>query len=173
MIGTASGKSAAPWEITRFPQSGVTFYPTGSTPVAGNSMDLPPTTTGAGCTWLASPGVFASASAKDQKMNADGTGGWLAHADAGWVVVRKFTDMPSGMAATGEAEIEIYMNNPMNTGNSTPYMEVEIQGPYAAVPMGGAGVSWTVTWFVRKLPSGVTAMAGSQPLADFVQSLVQ
>ncbi len=63
LIGTATGKSAAPWEITRFPQSGVTFYPTGSTPVAGNGMDLPPTTTGADCTWLASPGVFASASA--------------------------------------------------------------------------------------------------------------
>ena len=172
MIGTAAGKSAAPWEITRFPQSGVTFYPTGSAPVAGNGMDLPATTTGAGCTWLASPGTFASASAKDQKMNADGTGGWLAHADAGWVIVRKFTDMAAGMAATGEAEIEIYMNNPGNTGNSTPYMEVEIQGPYGAVGMGQM-VNWNVTWFVRKLPTGVTATAGNQQLADFVTSLVQ
>ena len=163
MIGTAAGKMAAPWEITRFPQAGVTFYPTGSTPVAGNMMKLPDTTTGAGCTWLTAP---ASLPADDQKMNADGTGGWLAHAANDWVVIKKFTDMPASQAAAAEAEIEIYLSKDAN------YMEVEVQGPYAAVPT-GAGVSWTVTWFVRKLPSGVMATAGNQALVDFVKSVVQ
>ncbi len=105
-------------------------------------------------------------------MNADGTSGWLAHADADWVVIRKFADTPASMAATGEAEIEVYMNNPGNTSNSTPYMEVEIQGPYGAVGMGQM-VDWTVTWFIRKLPSGVTATAGSQALVDFVKSVIE
>ncbi|HWP09458.1 MAG TPA: hypothetical protein VNN72_27140 [Polyangiaceae bacterium] len=165
MIG--SGKMAAPWEITRFKQAGVTFYPTGSDTPKGNAdMDPPAFTMGAGCTWVASPGTFASASAKDQKLFADGKDGWLAHAEDDWVIVKKFTDM-NGMAATGESEIQVYMNNPGNTGNPTPYMEVEQQGAYGAVG------TWTVTWFVRKLPSGVTAMAGSQALVDFVKSLVQ
>jgi hypothetical protein len=165
MIG--SGKMAAPWEITRFKQAGVTFYPTGGAPAGGNGMDLPATTTGAGCTWVTAPGTFASASAPDQKLFADGMDGWLAHAEDDWVIVKKFTDIPSSMAATGEAEIEMYMNNPGNTGNPTPYMEVEQQGAYG--PVG----TWTVTWFVRKLPSGVTATAGNQMLVDFVKSLVQ
>ncbi len=165
MIGTASDTSAAPWEITRFPQGGVTFYPTGTTPVAGNGMELPPTTTSEGCTWLTAPATLPTA---DQKMNADGTGGWLAHADGDWVVVKTFTDMPAGSppAATAEAEIEIYLSK------DADYMEVEMQGPYAAVPM-GTGVTWTVTWFVRKLPTGVMTNAPNKPLADFVKSLVQ
>jgi len=165
---TGSGKMAAPWEITRFKQAGVTFYPTGSDTPKGNAdMDPPVFTMAAGCTWVAAPGTFASASAKDQKLFADGKDGWLAHAENDWVIVKKFTDT-NGMAATGESEIQAYLNNPDNAGNPTPYMEVEQQGAYGAV-----GTAWTVTWFVRKLPSGVTAMAGSQALVDFVKSLVQ
>jgi hypothetical protein len=163
MTGGAAGVMAAPWEITRFPQAGVTFYPTGSTPVAHGTATLPPTTTGAGCTWLTAPATRPSG---DQKMFADGTGGWLAHAAGDWVVVKKFTDTPENQAAPNEAEIEIYLSS------AADYMEVEQQGPYGAVPTGGM-VTWTVTWFVRRLPQGVTPTAGSQPLADFVAGLVQ
>jgi hypothetical protein len=163
MTGAAASVMAAPWEITRFVTAGVTFYPTGSTPVAGGSMALPTTTTGAGCTWLTAP---ATRPATDQKMLADGTGGWLAHAAGDWVVVKKFTDTPANMAAPNEAEIEIYLSS------NADYMEVEQQGPYGAVPMGGM-VNWTVTWFVRRLPQGVTPTAGNQALVDFVQTLGQ
>jgi hypothetical protein len=76
------------------------------------------------------------------------------------------------MAAPGEAEIEMYMNNPGNTQNPLPYMEVEVQGPYGAVGQAQM-VNWTVTWFVRKLPDGVTATAGNAELVSFVQSLLQ
>ncbi len=176
MIGTAAGKSAAPWEVTRFPQSGVTFFPSGGTATTAkntaNNMDPAPTTTSAGCQWVSSPGVFASASAKDQLLVLNGVNNWLAHADAGWVVVKKFTNTPAGMIAPGEGEIDIYMNNPGNSGNPLPYMEVEEQGPYGAVGQGQM-VDWTVIWFVRKLPDGVTASAGNQQLVDFVKSLVQ
>jgi hypothetical protein len=176
MIGSASGKSAAPWEITRFGQSGVTFFKSGGTPTMvknmANGMDQPPTMDAAGCTWLTSPGTFVSTSAKDQLLVVNGAGGFLAHADSNWVVVKKFTATPANMIATGEGEIDIYMNNPGNSGNPLPYMEVEEQGPYGAVAQ-GAGVTWTVTWFVRPLPSGAMATAGNQQLADFVQSLVQ
>ncbi|HSU38700.1 MAG TPA: DUF4380 domain-containing protein, partial [Polyangiaceae bacterium] len=176
MIGTAAGKSAAPWEVTRFAQSGVTFFPSGGTVTTAkntaNNMDPAPTTTSAGCQWVSSPGVFASASSKDQLLVLNGVNNWLAHADAGWVVVKKFTNTPASMIATGEGEIDIYMNNPGNSGNPLPYMEVEEQGPYGAVGQGQM-VNWTVIWFVRKLPDGVTATAGNQQLVDFVKSIVQ
>jgi hypothetical protein len=162
MTSQVANVMAAPWEITRFPQAGVTFYPTGSTPVALGAATLPPTTTGAGCTWLAAP---ATRPAGDQKMFADGTGGWLAHAAGDWVVVKKFTDTPANMAAPNEAEIEIYLSS------AADYMEVEQQGAYGAVT--SAAVDWTVTWFVRRLPQGVMPTAGNQALVDFVQTLVQ
>ena len=176
MIGSASGKSAAPWEITRFAQTGVTFFKSGGTvssvkPMAQN-MDQPTTMDAAGCTWLKSPGTFASASSKDQLLTVNGAGGWLAHADGTWVVVKKFTATPANMIATGEGEIDIYMNNPGNTSNSIPYMEVEEQGPYGAVAQ-NMNVNWTVTWFVRPLPSGAMPVPGDSTLASFVQSLVQ
>jgi hypothetical protein len=164
-----SGKMAAPWEITRFKQAGVTFYPTGSdTPKGTDTMDKPVFTMGAGCTWVTAPGTFATDSAKDQKLLADGADGWLAHAEDDWVIIKKFADIPAGAAATGESEIQVYMNDKRNTDNPTPYMEVEQQGAYGAV-----GMAWTVTWFVRKLPSGVMATAGNQALVDFVKSVVQ
>jgi hypothetical protein len=162
MTGSGAGAMVAPWEISRFPQAGVTFYPTGSAPFAG-SMALPATTTGAGCTWLTAP---ASPPPDHQKLFADGTGGWLAHAEADWVVVKKFADTPAGMAAPNEAEIEIYLSP------ESPYMEVEQQGPYGSIAS-GATATWTVTWFLRRLPTGVTPTAGSQQLVDFVQGLGQ
>jgi hypothetical protein len=82
------------------------------------------------------------------------------------VIVKKFADTPASMAAPNEAEIEIYLSK------DSPYMEVEQQGAYGAVGT-ASPLEWTVTWFVRKLPSGVTATAGSQALVDFVNGLVQ
>jgi hypothetical protein len=164
MTATAAGKSFAPWEITRVFKRGLTFYPTGTGgPTAAGTFMAVPTTSGAGCTWHEAP---ATGPAEDQKLNADGSGGWLAHADGDSVIIKKFADLPSGMAATGEAEIQIYVSSTQN------YIEVEQQGAFKAVDM-GMSETWTVTWFVRKLPSGVTATVGSQALVDFVNSVVQ
>jgi hypothetical protein len=40
------------------------------------------------------------------------------------------------------------------------------------LPM-GMSFTWSVTWFVKKLPQGVTASVGNEDLVAFVQSLVQ
>ncbi|HEX6764365.1 MAG TPA: hypothetical protein VF103_02780, partial [Polyangiaceae bacterium] len=157
---TATGQSFAPWEITRVFRSGITFWPTGSAPRAGGSFQLPPTTDSAGCTWHTAP----TANGSDQKLLANGTGGWLAHADGDIVIVKKFAD--TNMPAPGEDEIELFVSGTAN------YIEVEQQGAYQAVA-NGANMDWTVTWFVKRLPSGVTATAGNQALVTFVQSLVQ
>jgi hypothetical protein len=163
MTGGAANVMAAPWEITRFPQAGITFYPTGTTPIARGTATLPPTTTGEGCTFLTAPATRPSA---DQKMFADGNDGWLAHAVNDWIIVKSFQDMSADQAAPEEAEIEIYLSS------TADYMEVEQQGPYAAVPMGGT-VDWTVTWYVRRLPPGLMPTAGNPALVQFVDELVQ
>lgn len=163
-ITSASGGAIAPWEITRVPSGGLTFYPTGTgEPTAGGTFPLPTTTTGAGCTWFQYP---AGQAAADQKLLADGSGGWLAHVTGDIVLVKKFMDVPAGAAATGEAEIELFVSG------SSAYVEVEQQGAVQTLAAGGM-LTWPVTWIARRLPAGLTPSAGSQELVDFVQSLVQ
>ena len=153
----------APWEITRVGPGGLTFYPTGAdAPRSGGGFALPPTQTAAGCTWYQHPGTAPGA---NQKLLADGSGGWLAHVAGGVVLVKKFADVPLGMAAPSEAEIEIYVDGQGH------YVEVEEQGAYQPVPAGQT-LTWPVTWIVRPLPAGIDATAGSADLVAFVQSLV-
>ncbi len=153
----------APWEITRLGPGGLTFYPTGGdAPRAGGGFSLPPTQTAAGCTWYQHPG---SAPGADQKLLADGSGGWLAHVAGDVVLVKKFADVPAGMAAPGEAEIELFVDG------RGRYVEVEEQGAYQPVPAGQT-LTWPVTWIVRRLPAALDATAGSPDLVAFVQSLV-
>ncbi|MES1209452.1 MAG: DUF4380 domain-containing protein [Pseudomonadota bacterium] len=153
----------APWEITRVGPGGLTFYPTGTdAPRAGGAFKLPPTQTAAGCTWYQHPGT---APGTDQKLLADGSGGWLAHVAGDAVLVKKFADVPAGMAAPGEAEIEIFVDG------QGRYVEVEQQGAYQSLPAGQT-LTWPVTWIVRTLPAGLDATAGSADLVAFVQTLV-
>lgn len=164
MTASASGKSFAPWEITRVHKRGITFYPTGTAPgVAGAGFPIIPTTTGAGCTWhQATPGAGT-----DQKIHADGgVGGWLAHVDGDVLLVKQFGDIPVAQQAPDEGEIEIYVSGPEE------YIEIEQQGPYTPIAM-GESKTWTVTWHVRKLPAGMTAAVGDQMLVDYVTSLIQ
>lgn len=163
-ITSAAGDGMyAPWEITRLGPGGLTFYPTGAdAPRAGGGFALPPTTTAAGCTWYQHPGT---APGVDQKLLADGAGGWLAHVAGDVVLIKKFPDVPLGMAAPTEAEIEIFVDG------RGRYVEVEEQGAYQPVPAGQT-LSWPVTWIVSALPSGLVAGAGNPDLVTFVQSLV-
>jgi hypothetical protein len=159
---TGAGQSFAPWEITRVFKRGITFWPTGTAPRAIGSMALPPTMDAAGCTWHQAP----TANGADQKLFANASAGWLAHVDGDIVIVKKFPDIMPSQAAPNEDEIEVYVSGAQN------YIEVEQQGAYQAVAM-GEDFRWTVTWFVRRLPAGVTATVGNQQLVSFVQSLVQ
>lgn len=164
MTVNAAGKSYAPWEITRVFKRGITFYPTGTQPgVPGGSFPIIPTTTGAGCTWFDA----ADATSADQKIHADGgPGGWLAHVDGDVLLVKKFGDIPVSQQAPDEGEIEIYVSGTQN------YIEIEQQGPYGPIAM-GESKTWTVTWYARKLPPGLTATVGNQMLVDYVSSLIQ
>jgi hypothetical protein len=162
LVATAANKMFAPWEISRVYKRGLTFWPTGTAPRAGTQFPIAPTTAEFGCTWHQAP----TANGTDQKLFANGTGGWLAHVDGDVVIVKKFPDIMASQAAPNEDEIEIYVAGMAN------YIEVEQQGAYQAVAMGSM-LTWRVDWIVRRLPTGVTATAPNQALVTFVQSLVQ
>lgn len=152
----------APWQITRVPPGGLSFFPTGS----GN---FPPSNLAVreqgGVTWY----VYDRAAITDhQKLFADGSEGWLAHANvgAGTLLVKTFGVVPRAEQAPGEAQIEIYAS-PAHT-----YVEVEVQGAYRTIAP-GAVLAWRVVWLARKLPAGMVAAAGSAPLLAFVRGVVE
>lgn len=158
--GTAS-KRVAPWEITRVVGGGLTFYASDSAPTAG-TMPLLTTTTGAGCVWFKhTPSIMES------KLFGDGKG-WIAHVTPqNLVLIKTFPDIQQAQAATGEAEIEIYSAPPAKN-----YVEVENQGAISEIPAGGM-LNWTVRWYLRTLPSNVTATPGNEALVTFVTQTIQ
>jgi hypothetical protein len=151
-----SARRLAPWEITRVAPGGLTFYASDSAPTGDRK---PATTIAAGCVWL----EHAASIAVDSKLFGDGKG-WLAHVTPDNVLLLKvFDDVAPGAAANGEAEIELY------TGAG--YDEIEAQGSYAEIQPGAAR-DWTVRWYLRALPSGVTRSAGNAELVALVEGLL-
>ncbi len=154
--GTAA-VSVAPWEITRVPTGGIAFFPLGSGGVAGNST-LTVSQLGAEL-WFDS----ATQGAQDQKLFADGGGGWSAHAAQGHLFVKRFVDVPAGGAASGEAEIEIY--------SGAGYVELEVQGVLTSLAV-GASLVWTTEWKVVPIPAGIPVESGSAALVELAVEVV-
>jgi hypothetical protein len=150
-------KRYAPWEVTRVRSRGLTFFPTGSWP----SGPLRVERLGA-ATWFAhNPDLLNETG---QKALASGTQGILAHAAQRFLYVKSFPNVAPDLRAPGEAEVEIYANN--------RYVEAEVQGPYTTIePCSSA--SWTVAWYLRRLPHNVVAFPGSAELLAFAASVVR
>jgi Domain of unknown function (DUF4380) len=157
-----SAQSFAPWEITRVAPSGIMFFPMGAGGVRKGSQDLLNVTVVAGVAWFA---YDASVIANDQKLFADGTEGWIAHANDGLLLIKSFSDISLAQAAPSEAEIEIFANA------SHTYVELENQGAYAPISAGGTS-TWSVRWFVRPVPASIPTAVGSAALVDYVRSVI-
>jgi hypothetical protein len=160
LVNTGSDeRSFAPWEISRVPPGGLTFYPTGSNaPTSGSFEPIPVAESGA-VTWFEHTPANITG---QHKLFADGDRGWLAHTKDGLVFVKSFDDQALSSAAPGEAEIELY---------ATPeYEEVEQQGAYTSISP-DQSLSWTVTWFLRPMPEGATATPGDTALVEFIDAL--
>jgi hypothetical protein len=155
-IKASKALQAAPWENCRVPRGGLAFFPSGSSLTKG---PLTMTESG-GMVWFddVSKSVTGTNGAK---AVADGSGGFMAYALGGNLLVRKFTDTPASAQAPKEGEDEIY-------AGTAGFLELEVQGPYTSIPAGGS-LSWTVAWRIVKIPNSVTVSAGSTSLADFAK----
>lgn len=150
-------KRYAPWEVSRVHSRGLTFFPTG--PLSTGPLRVERLGVG---TWFAhDPEALDEVG---QKSFAGGTHGFLAHTARGLIYIKSFTDVPPELRAPGEAEIEIYANN--------RYVEVEVQGPYSVIDP-GESVSWTVRWYLRKLPPDIVPFPGNAELLSFAAGVVR
>ena len=147
----------APWEVSRVHARGLTFFPS-SQPASGtlrvDRVD--------GAEWhLHDPDAH---DARGQKSFGYGAQGFLAHAGRGLLYVKSFADVPSELRAPGEAEVEVYAND--------RYVEVEVQGPYTLIAPGDC-VTWTVRWYLRRLPAHLVARPGNGELLALASSIAR
>jgi len=156
--GGADPITVAPWEITRVPAAGITFYAEASEPVVHNpDMVLPQTSASGGVRWYEhDPSVT-----EPTKFFADGKG-WIAHAAGDLLLIKSFPDLSPADSPTGEAEIEIFA--------APKYVEVENQGAVKTLAP-GESLDWTVHWYARKLAT--PAVVGSADLVAYVQNQIK
>ena len=124
-------RQVAPWEITRVPNDGIIFFdaPLDEITPAG----LLPLKAEHGAVWYT-----VDEANENRKINADGKG-WLAYADNGLLLVKRFEDLKPSQPAPDEAEIQVYVNR----GKS--YIEIESQGAYTTLKP-KEELTWTVRW---------------------------
>ena len=127
-------RKVAPWEITRVTNDGgVIFFDAaleGITPA--NLMDFKAEH---GAVWYKT-----DVTNENRKINADGNG-WLAYANNGLLLVKKFNDLKPGDPAPNEAEVQVYVNR------GKTYIELESQGAYTTLQP-KEELNWTVRWYL-------------------------
>jgi hypothetical protein len=157
----AEPRTIAPWEVSRVPTGGLTFFPAGAGIQPTSNLAV---VEAEGAIWFHyDPAPIAD----DQKVFVHGSEGWIAHVDIArrMLLVKTFPEIVPGDQAPGEASIEIYAN-PAHT-----YVEVELQGAYREL-VPGAQTSWTVNWRLRRLPLAIGATVGNKDLLALVRALV-
>ena len=159
LINQAATLPAAPWEISRVPKEGLVFFAAASPALAQSSLASQLLD---GVAWI----DIAQAPAEDSKLFQDGSEGWLAYVYRDLVFIKVFDDIAPAEQATGEAEIEIFINGTFG------YVEIEQQGPYSLPPVGGSSV-WRVGWLLRRLPAEGRASVGNAALVSWVRDQVR
>ncbi len=141
---TDSIRTVAPWEITRVPTGGTTFFPKGQGAfISGQFNELPITVDENNVVW------FKYDSTKilndHHKLMGDGSEGWMAFTYDGLILIKKFEDIPENVVAEGEGEIEIFANK------EKTYIEIEQQGGSIKLDPHGH-LDWKVKWYPEELP---------------------
>lgn len=153
----------APWEVTRIPGGGLSFFPHVATSNATEGIEVDVQD---GIAWFdhathVEPG--------GQKLWADGAEGWVAHVMGNLLFIKQFPPMDGSSAAPGENEVELYSSN--DSSVSTAYIELEIQGPYESMSP-GQRVVLPVKWYLVPIPPGTDTFLGSSTLVDLVRQTI-
>lgn len=128
----------APWEVTRVPKGGFSFFPVEDEyqPFTGVASGIVEN--------LYYCAVSETYAGKPQKINFNANAGWLAHVDNGILLLKTFPDLSASEITPGEGDVEIYIDNDTN------YIELENQGPYVKLPPGDS-ISYSTTWYLGQV----------------------
>jgi len=158
-----AAKAVAPWELTRVPTSGIVFFPTGEREhESGIFYPMEIQKTG-DVSWF----LYDEKKIRDDhhKLMTDSREGWLAYTDNGYLLVKKFADVPAELIAPNEGEVELF------TDALKTYLELQQQGGMTMLEP-GERLDWEVTWYVKKLPDDISVSVGSAELVNYVRYLI-
>lgn len=167
-MGAASA-TWAPWQVTRVPRNGITFFPTGPGSCSGTCpTELPITEAGGYSFWQynsddVGEGSAGGGNAWGDKWVGDGANGWLAHAHDGVLLLMQFPDVAAAQFPPNDGDIAIYASA------DAPYVEIEPEGAYAPIAA-NATLSWKVKWSLHAIPDGVAFEPGAA-LGDLAEGL--
>lgn len=162
--GDAFAFRLAPWEVTRLPGGGLSFFAYAETVRATDGITVNVIDNVA---WFEHKTAVASGG---QKIWLDSSEGWIAHVTGDLVYIKAFPLLLAGQAAPGESEVEIYSSN--QASDPKAYVELEAQGAFDEIAPGGRS-SWTVRWYLLPLPPHISAGVGSDALVHFVRQSLQ
>jgi hypothetical protein len=159
-------KKVAPWEVTRVHPNGFSFFPMGKGNLRGGLM--PQTKLENGICWYTYDQQKIP-STGDSQLYTDGSEGWFAEVNGDVILIKKFPDIPFDSAAPKEGEVELYANKDVPQKS---YVEIEHQGAFTELQP-GQSMSWTMQWFLRKLPHGIQPTPGNPKLIEYVRRVVK
>ena len=148
--------SMACWEISRVAPGGLSFFPTGEvelTRVAPHG-ELNPKKE-AGFSWF---DHRAFRPGQSLKLHADASAGLLAHRVGEHLLLKCFEGSPAELQAPGEGEVELFAEE------AGRYVELEVQGPFAAIAP-GAQQSFSIRTHVARCSLAPSDFAGLARLA--------
>lgn len=159
-----SAQEVAPWEVTRVLTGGLAFFPKRNPdddPQKNAVYPVPLITDASGLIWY----PYDSSTEAPQKLFANGGEGWVAYARQGIIFIKVFPVIDPSAAAPHEKNVELYVNK------EKTYIELENQGVYQQLQP-GEELTYTVKWFVRKLPVNMPVAVGDMTLVNFVRGIV-
>lgn len=156
-------RSIAPWEITRLKPGGITLYPKGEEGYQSGIFYLLPVVERDGIVWQKYN--MQNLQKDHHKLMADGSEGWLAYVNEGYLIIKQFEDVPVAKTAPGEGEIELFV------GAERSSMELQQQGPLTSLKA-GEYLEWDVVWHVHKVPEGIPLKEGSEALVSYIRDQV-
>ncbi|HVY32319.1 MAG TPA: hypothetical protein VHB79_37540 [Polyangiaceae bacterium] len=147
------------WEVTRVFPNGLMFFATGGTPKLDFLKQPVQVQQAAGYTWY--DNSTHKMGQGESKAGTDSPSGFIAqvapHPAGDLLFIKAFSPVASASAPPDHYPIEFYCNDPHT------YVELEDHSSYDEIAP-GATYTRTVTWYVRRLPSGTDRSIGSAAL---------
>jgi hypothetical protein len=148
---------AAAWEVTRVPSAGLTYFPRGEGSITGAFAGQ--FTTIDGVAWYEQ----SNSDPSGQKMFSDGSDGWFAHiTENDYLFLKTFEDVPHDLAASGEAEIELWQ--------AGTYIELENQSSFSNIAA-GSSKSYKLKWYLKVVPDDIDISEGSASLVNYTENI--
>lgn len=147
-----------PWEVTRAPSMGLTFFTVGEDSALEKS-NLINVINENGMVWYYCDTTLFD---KSQKLFIPSTGGWIAHVENEMLFIKVFPDIETGACAQGQAEVEVFAHN------EHKYIELETHGEMKTLKP-GENLVYPVKWYLKPVPEFVGIQPGNLRLVREVE----